>query len=152
MPTQQISITCLFLPPLPTAATTTTAPVLSSFALGREGGVEILRFEAIKLTCRMEAAREERNRINQPPNPSTYTHTLRRNGLAFTPAGTSRSAHYGSTCGVLRVPNTSPDMHQRPPRQEGAPNPSGGLPGQLQRGQLLQGVSRAPRSPLWRFS
>lgn len=66
--------------------------------------MEILCFEGIKLTCRMEAAREERNRINQPPNPSTYTHTLGRNRLAFTPAGTSRSAHYGSTCGVLRVP------------------------------------------------
>lgn len=73
-----------------------------------EGGMETLCFEGVKLTCRMEAAREERNRKNQPPSPSKNTHTLRRNGLAFAPAGTSRSAHYGSTCGVLRVPTHPP--------------------------------------------
>lgn len=134
----------------PTPATTATALVLSSFALGREGGVETLCLEGIKLTCRMEAAREERNRINQPPSPTTYTHTGAMDLLSHQqehPVLPTTAAH-AEFYAFLHIPGHAPG----PPRQECAPNSSGGLPGQLQRGQLLQGVSRAPRSPLWRLS
>lgn len=115
--------------------------------------METLCFEGVKLTCRMEAAREERNRINQPPSPSTNTHThTQAQWIGF---HTGRNIPFCPLRQHMRSSTrsyTSPDVHRGLRGKEGAPNSSGGLPGQLQRGQLLQGVSRAPRIPLWRLS
>lgn len=135
MPTQQISITCLFLPP-----TTTTALVLSSFALGREGGMEILCFEGIKLTCRMEAAREEKNRINQPPSPSTHTHTQAQ-WIGF---HTSRNIPFCPLRQHVRSSTrsyTSPDMHQGLQGRKVPRTHRDGFPGNF------SGVSSCKESP-----
>lgn len=136
MPTQQISISC---PPH-------TAPVLSSYTLGRERWRHSA-FEGTKLTCRMEAAREERNVINQPPSPTTHTGSGAMNWLSHQqehPVLPTTAAH--------AEPYVFPHISKhapKPPRQEGAdvepvvgaPSASGGLPRQLQQGQLLQEVS-----------
>lgn len=83
--------------------------------------METLCFEGVKLTCRMEAAREERNRINQPPSPSTNTHThsgamdwlSHRQEHPVLPTTAAHAEFYA----FLHIPGRAP----RPPRQGRCP-------------------------------